>query len=58
MEVFRPEHFCYIQAEDEGNKDGCSNPAKIHLFKVNYGNTRKRCEICPKLKIKSPGRES
>ena len=28
--------------------------AKTHLFKVNNRNTRKRCEICSKLKIKTP----
>ena len=29
-------------------------PAKIHLFKVNNKNTRKRYEICSKLTIKTP----
>ena len=29
-------------------------PANINLFKVNNKNTRKRCEICSKLKIKTP----
>ena len=29
-----------------------SLPAKIYLFKVKNRNTRKRCEICPKLTIK------
>ena len=29
-------------------------PAKIYLFKVNNRNTRKRCEICSKLTIKTP----
>ena len=24
------------------------------MFKVNNGNTRKRCEICSKLRIKAP----
>ena len=28
----------------------------IHLFKVNSRNTRKRCEICSKLTIKTPER--
>ena len=27
------------------------NPANIYLFKVNYRNTGKRCEICSKLTI-------
>ena len=32
------------------------NPASIHLFKVNNRNTRRMCEICSKLKIKTPER--
>ena len=28
-------------------------PANFYLFKVNYRNTRKRCEICSKLTIKT-----
>ena len=28
--------------------------ANIYLFKVNNRNTRKRCEICSKLTIKTP----
>ena len=31
-------------------------PAKIYLFKINNKNTRKRCEIYLKLKIKTPER--
>ena len=31
-------------------------PAYIYLFKVNYRNTSKRCEICSKLTIKTPER--
>ena len=31
-----------------------SNPANIYLFKVNNRNTRKRCDICSKLTIKTP----
>ena len=31
-------------------------PANIYLFKINNRNTRKRCEICSKLTIKSPER--
>ena len=30
--------------------------ANIYLFKVNNRNTRKMCEICSKLKIKTPER--
>ena len=29
-------------------------PANIYLFKVNNRNTRRRCEVCPKLTIKTP----
>ena len=29
-------------------------PANIYLLKVNNRNTRKRCEICSKLTIKTP----
>ena len=31
-------------------------PANIYLFKVNNKNTRKRCEICSQLTIKTPDR--
>ena len=31
-------------------------PANIYLLKVNNRNTRKRCEICSELTIKSPER--
>ena len=31
-------------------------PANIYLLKVNNRNTRKRCEICSKLTIKTPER--
>ena len=30
------------------------NPAKIYLFKDSNRNTRKRCEICSKLTVKTP----
>ena len=33
-----------------------NNPANIYLFKVNYRNTRKRCEICSMLTITTPER--
>ena len=32
------------------------NPANNYLFKVNNKNTRRKCEICSKLKIKTPER--
>ena len=31
-------------------------PAGHYVFKVNNRNTRKRCEVCPKLTIKIPER--
>ena len=31
-------------------------PASIYLFKANITNTRKWCEICSKLTIKTPER--
>ena len=31
-----------------------SNPANMYLFKVNNRNTRKKCEICSNLAIKTP----
>ena len=31
-------------------------PAGNYLFKVNHRNTRTRCEICSKLKVKTPER--
>ena len=33
-----------------------NHPAGIHMFKVNNGNTRTTCKICPKLTIKTPER--
>ena len=30
------------------------NPGNIYLFKVNNSNSRKRCEICSELTIKTP----
>ena len=33
-----------------------SNPAGNYMFKVNNRNTRARCKICLKLKIKTPER--
>ena len=32
------------------------NPTNIYLFKLNNRNTRKRCEICSKLTIKTTAR--
>ena len=33
-----------------------SNPAGYYMFKVNNRSTRAKCEICPKLTIKTPER--
>ena len=38
------------------HKYGTVFPASIYLFKVNNRNTRARCEICSKLKIKTSER--
>ena len=38
------------------NKTNQLSPANNYLFKVNNRNIRKRCEICSKLAIKTPGR--
>ena len=37
---------------------GKNSSKNIYLFLVNNSNTRKRCEICSKLTIKSPQRRS
>ena len=47
-----------ISAKKSFIKDGWygPNPAGNYLLKVNNRNTRKRCEICSKLTIKTPER--
>ena len=35
-------------------KETCYFPANIYVFKVNNGNTRKRCEISSQLTMKTP----
>lgn len=35
---------------------GSTQPASIHLLKVNNGNTTSMCEICSKSKVKTPER--
>ena len=37
---------------------GKNSSTNIYLFIMNNSNTRKRCEICSKLTIKSPQRRS
>ena len=34
------------------------HPINIYLFKANNKNTRAQCEICSKLKIKTPERHN
>ena len=34
-----------------------ANPADIYFYKVNNRNSGKRCEICSKLRIKTPERQ-
>ena len=36
--------------------EGAQSAVGIYMFKVNNRNTRTRCEICSKLKIKTPER--
>ena len=46
---------CIVNLCTEMNN--CNNcPANSYLFNDNNRNTRKRCEICSKLTIKSPER--
>ena len=33
-----------------------NNPSSNYMFRVNHRNTRKRCEICLKLTLKTPER--
>ena len=39
--------------EKQNNTDKKGNPANIYLFKLNNKNTKKQCEICSKLTIKT-----
>ena len=49
-------HFVEIcGCRDYGTAKNKIHPAGIYLFEVNR-NTRKRCEICSKLTIKTPER--
>ena len=44
-----------FQSTDIPITDIPTNPANICLFQINNRNTRKRCEMCSKLTIKTPG---
>ena len=48
--------YLYISGNDIYT--GKNFSTNIYLFIVNNSNTRKRCEICSKLTIKSPQRRS
>ena len=43
--------ICDYEDPKKGN-----HPANIYLFKVKNGSTRKNCEICSKLTVKTPER--
>ena len=51
----------YCKKRCKGNEEWldcklCDHPTSMYLFKVSNKNTRKRCEICSKLTIKTPER--
>ena len=48
--------FCNTTARNVVMLKPSNNPANIYFFKGNNRNNRKRCEICPKLTIKTPDR--
>ena len=54
--VFEPEIKNLELVSSTHLRRALSVPANISLFKVNNRNTRKRCEICSKLTIKTPER--
>ena len=47
-------YFCVIFFDAVSNKISNRNTANISLFKVVNRNTRKRCEMCSQLTIKTP----
>ena len=53
LEIEETEIFIIMNVQLNKSK---KNTANIYLFKVNKRNSRKRCEICSKLTIKTPGR--
>ena len=57
--IFRTLFFACLESQPSCTMYTCFTaryPANIYLFKVNNRNTRKRCEICSKLRIKTPER--
>ena len=59
LNLFRPlfhEHKKYLKEFTSIQVEPTSHPYNIYLFIVNNRNTRKWCDICSKLMIKSPER--
>ena len=60
--IFAGDNECIQTYEDQESKScvwlvlfsDVQNPAGNYIFKVNNRNTRRRCEICSKLIIKTP----
>ena len=48
--------FCRIFQNSHSIEHQGDCPANIYLFKVNNRNTRKTCEMCSKLTMKTPER--
>ena len=48
---------CEITFDTLEVRNWFQNPANIYLFNVKNRNTRKGCEICSKLTIKTPKRD-
>ena len=46
----------YIETNRHRDNSTYRDKANFYLFKVNKRNTRKSCEICSKLTIKTPKR--
>ena len=47
-------HVAFVKAD--GHFNNTHDPAANYMFKVNYKNTRARCEICSKLTLKAQER--
>ena len=45
-------HWVYMITDIYQNEN--HNPAYIYLLKVNNRNTKRKCEICSKLAVKTP----
>ena len=54
---FKTTQVSDLQTYGSSTNCGCNlNPINIYLFKFNNRNTRRRCDICSKLTIKTPER--